>query len=341
MHSTRTTSHAERLEPPPRGSSALERTQYLLEGVEHQLSILRNKETEDSFAESLILIQKYELLTQEIYRERSRKSRSPYARLMIEDAFSKLTLNLVHLQSRESTKKRYSWFVGEYRSIWRRELSLFLFCLVVFFATCLIGWNTTIDQPLYASVMVPQVQLELVLDHTPWFERLQDNPLLGGLQIGFNNIMVSIRAFIGGLLLGVGGLIILAYNGIILGSIFGFCFVHDFHGELGNFVLTHGPLELSIIVAAAFTSLVYGQVFFSFSYRTFAQRFRDKGRDALILVIGILPWLVLAAFFEGFVSPFHFLNFQQKLILGNVLGLTFWIWTFWPNQALIEERNKS
>jgi len=314
----------------PPAASALERAQHLIGGVESKLQSIRQGSSDQPFADSIALIRSYELLTQEIYRQRANPRRSQYFRLLVEDAFSKLTLQLVHLQTRKESKKGYSWFVGEYRRIWRRELSLFIFCLIVFVACSLIGWHTTVEQPLYASVLVPQAQLEVILDHSPWFEELQKNPLLGGFQIGLNNIMVSVRAFIGGLLLGLGGLLILAFNGVFFGSIFGYCYVHDFHRELGNFVLTHGPLELSIIVAAAFTSLVYGQVFFSLSYRTLPRRIKSKGRDALILMLGITPWLVLAAFFEGFVSPYHFLNFQEKLILGSGLGLMFWLWTFWP-----------
>jgi uncharacterized membrane protein SpoIIM required for sporulation len=184
--------------------------------------------------------------------------------------------------------------------------------------------------------MVPQSLMEDVMDGRPWFARIQENPLLFGAMIGWNNIKVAINCFLGGAILGLGGLLMVCFNGIHLGSIFGFCAAKGFDDELTAFVLSHGVLELSIIVAAGAASLVYGRAFFMRPYREFPRRLSEGARDAGVMALGIIPWLVLAACFEAFVSPFDYLSVPAKLIAGLLLGGLFWGWTFWPERRRSE-----
>ena len=51
------------------------------------------------------------------------------------------------------------------------------------------------------------------------------------------------------------------------------------------------------------------------------------------MLLGIIPWLVLAASIEGFVSPFHYLSYGAKLSLGIIVAAAFWMWTLWPERA--------
>jgi uncharacterized membrane protein SpoIIM required for sporulation len=224
----------------------------------------------------------------------------------------------------------YADWIKEYRSIWRRHIELFLFCLLLFVVSCLVGWLIGVSQPFYVPLIIEQEFMEMIIDHDSWFARLQDNPLSGGLEIAFNNINVSIKAFILGALLGVGGLVLLCFNGIHFGVVFGYCMYRGFHRELLDFVLSHGFLELTIIIASVFSGLVLGRVFYLRPYSKFAERFRFAAREAGILALGIIPWLALAAVFEGFVSPFHYLSMELKMLVGMLLCLAFILWTFMP-----------
>src|SRR5690606_5238727 len=121
----------------------------------------------------------------------------------------------------------------------------------------------------YASVLIPQHLMENIIQNKAWFEDAGDTPLLTGLQIAANNIKVCITAFCLSAIVGVGGLYILCFNGIFFGVIMGVCHLYGFDKPLTEFVLSHGPLELSVIVASAFAGLVYGRVFFMRPYRKF------------------------------------------------------------------------
>ncbi|RYZ57724.1 MAG: stage II sporulation protein M, partial [Proteobacteria bacterium] len=134
----------------------------------------------------------------------------------------------------------------------------------------------------------------------------------------------------GGCIFGVVGVLLLIYNGIHFGSLFGYCYLYNFDKELLQFVLSHGPLELSIIVACAFGGMLVGQTLLSWPLKNISKRAPEAGATAMTVLTGILPWLILAAIFEAFISPSESISFTFKIISGLLLAIIFWSWTFWP-----------
>ena len=221
-------------------------------------------------------------------------------------------------------------FTERYRRVWRNNFSLFLYAVVMFIAALLVGYAFGATRPEFAPVLVPQQMMEVVLDREAWFERIAAAPFLFGLQIGINNISVALKTFAGGAVLGLGGVILLCYNGLAIGALIGFCSAHNFEEPISVFIITHGPLELTIIVAAGFFSMLYGRAFFMRPYRDFGTHISQGGREAFIGICGVTPWLILAAILEAFVSPFDYLSVPEKVTLGSLAALAFWTWTLWP-----------
>jgi len=279
---------------------------------------------------ALELLTGYDELTAELYRLRESLPSTHPQRVRLEDAAADLAYELLASSaSQDHAQSGYARWLVRYRAIWKRELPLLLFCAIFFLASAFVGFVTAIQSPEYVPVMVPQALMEDVMDGRPWFARIQENPLLFGAMIGLNNIKVAINCFLGGALLGLGGLLMVCFNGVSIGSVFGFCAAKGFDDELAAFVVSHGFLELSIIVAAGAASLVYGRTFFMRPFRDFPRRFGEGARDAGVMAVGIVPWLVVAACFEAFVSPFDYLSITAKLVAGLLLGGIFWGWTFW------------
>ena len=188
----------------------------------------------------------------------------------------------------------------------------------------------TTQHPEFVSVILPQSLIENILQKKAWFKELENSPLLGGMQIAVNNIGVSIRCFLGGALLGIGGMVLLIFNGVLFGAILGFCASHGFREALTTFVTGHGPLELSIIVAAAFSGFILGAAFYKRPVSLFRFRMAKAAVEARYMLMGILPWLILAASIESFVSPWDLIPFKMKFVLGLTCALAFWLWTFIP-----------
>lgn len=278
------------------------------------------------------LVASFERITGELCRLRKVKEQASGEIARLEDAVAEISNDLVGSLSFSGDRGLgYRAWVASYRSIWIEEFHLFVFALAFFGASLVIGWAIGAGSPELAQVVIPQGLLEDILDQRPWFERLQEGPLLGALQIGLNNVLVAVRCFFASALLGLGGWLLLGFNGLFFGAVLGFCRAQEFHTPLLNFVASHGPLELTIIIAATFAGFVYGKVFFMRPYSRFPDRMLRETKRAGVLCVGIIPWLLLAALFEGFVSPWGYLSFSQKLISGVVLAAAFWVWTFFPN----------
>jgi uncharacterized membrane protein SpoIIM required for sporulation len=126
---------------------------------------------------------------------------------------------------------------------------------------------------------------------------------LAASAIATNNIQVSLMAFAGGILLGTLTVYVLVFNGLMLGAILGYTHLYGLDGKLLAFMSPHGYLELTVIFIAGGAGL---RVAWGFIHPGLLGR-RDAlvqaGREAVLLLIGALPILLVAGMIEGFVSP--------------------------------------
>ena len=274
-------------------------------------------------------VRRFERLAGEAYAIRRRLPDTNEIRALSEDLLASVSQDLLFLE-RDNTPSSYEPFVNRYRRVWRKNLPLFAYCASLFLVSCIVGWTFSSVRPEYAPVLVPQPMMEAVLDQRAWFASIQESPLLAGFVIAANNIGVAVKTFAGGALLGLGGVLLLCYNGLAIGSLLGYCHAHGFAEPLRVFIIAHGPLELSIIVAAGFCSLLYGRAFFMRPYTDFKAHFRSGAHEACTVAFGAFPWLLLAATLEAFVSPFEGVPILLRVSLGTIAAIAFWAWTLWP-----------
>ena len=157
--------------------------------------------------------------------------------------------------------------------------------------------------------------------------------------IAANNIYVSLICFVSGIFLGIGPIFMLLRNGIMLGS-FQYYFFSKGLGAASVLVIwIHGTLEISAIVMAGAAGLVLGHgLLFPKTY-TRLQAFRNSAKDGTKIAIGIVPILVVAAFFEGFVTRYTKMPLWLSIsILGGSLMFIVWYVVIYPLQ--LNKRNQ-
>lgn len=274
-------------------------------------------------------VKRFEQMAGEVYLLRHRKPVDDPARSYGEDLLASFSQDLAFIEGRAPVFSKVP-FTERYRRVWRDNFTLFIYATTMFISALCVGFAFASMRPDYAPVLVPQVMMEAVLDRQAWFERILAAPLLSGLQIAINNISVALKTFAGGALLGLGGVLLLCYNGLVIGALLGYCSAHNFDEPLGVFIIAHGPLELTVIVAAGFLSMLYGRAFFMRPYREFPQHIQQGGKEAFIGICGVTPWLVLAAILEAFVSPYDYLPVSERIAVGCLAAVAFWTWTLWP-----------
>ncbi len=128
------------------------------------------------------------------------------------------------------------------------------------------------------------------------------DPLIMFLQIAFNNIFVSFRVFVMGLLWSVGTVYSLFYNGVMLGAFEYYFFSKGVGLSSILVVFIHGTLEISAIIIAGAAGLILGNSILFPSTYTRLQSIKRGAKDGMKIIIGLLPVFLVAAFFEGFVT---------------------------------------
>jgi uncharacterized membrane protein SpoIIM required for sporulation len=138
-----------------------------------------------------------------------------------------------------------------------------------------------------------------------------------------NNIQVALLSLAAGIAAGVGTVVVLLYNGLILGVVFGLTIENGQGAALVEQVASHGLLELSCIVVAAAAGLRVGEAILRPGRRRRSDALVDEARGAVETVLGTAPWLVLAGFVEGFVSP-RGIGWVAAVAVGAALAAVFW-----------------
>ena len=121
-------------------------------------------------------------------------------------------------------------------------------------------------------------------------------------QIFTNNIRVTFLAIAGGIFGGLGTAAVTIFNGGFIGAILGLTIENGQSGELLRLILPHGVLELSCIAIGATAGLRIGWALVDPGTLTRGESLRREARPAMELVLGTMPWLVLAGLVEGFVT---------------------------------------
>lgn len=204
----------------------------------------------------------------------------------------------------------------EYRSAWPYLVA----AAVLFFGPALAMGVAIVVSPAAAELVLSPLLLEEIKAGNTWFDIDLPKRSAAASFIMTNNIGVSFLAFSGGMLAGVGSAMALAYNGLHIGGVAGALIAYGLGDRLVGFVSPHGFLELSVIVIAGACGLMLGRAIVWADLRPRGQALAAAGSRAIRLLLGSIPFMVVAGVIEGFVSPAAF-PWPYKLAIGLTTAL--------------------
>ena len=225
-------------------------------------------------------------------------------------------------------------FPQAFRRTWRYTATAFgvflLFSSIAFFGT-----RHDPDFSEFAGIN-PFFREVVINNRTHWWEKLNDANQIGSTQIFTNNIRVTFYAFALGAIFGLGTLYILAFNGASFGAIIALTYRAGFGNDLLSFVVGHGVIELSCIFIAGGAGLLIGTALLMPGDLSRGDALKSRGMEAVRLIVGCVPLLVLAGIIEGFISP-QPISPVIKIGIGAMTGIALYSYLLLAGRALPAE----
>ncbi len=188
-----------------------------------------------------------------------------------------------------------------------RETWVFTFIAALFFILPALGSGVaTYLQPDAATLLLPPEAhrlIGIVEQKELWVDIPVEERPYTAMFIMRNNIQVSFLAFASGLTAGLLTLWVLFFNGLIIGTLTGLTAFHGIGFELWTFVIGHGVIELTIIFISGGSGLMLGWAILRPGLMRRRDALTQAARKAVYLLLGAVPWLVVAGTIAGFISP--------------------------------------
>jgi uncharacterized membrane protein SpoIIM required for sporulation len=251
----------------------------------------------------------------------------------------------IYQNKKEKYSRIFRFWKLELPLLFKKYHRIFLFTFIIFLTFVLIGvissWqNEDFIRTVLGNQYVDMTE-ENIAKGDPFGVYKDRNPFTMFIQIAFNNIKVSFYMFVAGFTLGIITTYLLWSNGLMLG-----CFQYMFFAKgLGMqsvmVIWIHGTLEISAIVIAATAGYILANgMLFPGTY-SWGVSFRRGAKDAVKVIVSLVPVFLLAAFFESYVTHLMSNSYDNQnnaalplwagiLILAGSLAFIVWYFIIYP-----------
>lgn len=228
-----------------------------------------------------------------------------------------------------------AWFTRDFPRVVRRHFqALLLSILVTLVGVAFGGFAVALDPEAKESVLP-----EMFADHLgDPAKRVAEEERASGRHAGghasfagflmVNNIKVSITCLALGMTFGLGTLVALFYNGVLLGLVAVDYVLAGYTVFLLGWLMPHGVIEIPAILLAGQGGLMLGKALVGWADRApLRTRLRAISGDLMTLIGGVAVLLVWAAIVESFVSQYHapVVPYWVKIAFGTLeLGVFVW-----------------
>jgi len=211
--------------------------------------------------------------------------------------------NIIYIGKGGSPLGVLLFFTRTYPQVFQRNFNYVLAAFIVFLAGGVAGLLATLYNPSFQLQVLGPTMVETIERHKMWTHSVVAIKPVAGSAIMTNNLSVTFMTFAMGITAGLGTLYMLFFNGLLLGVIGTACWLNQMSLQLWSFVVSHGVLELPAIFIAGGAGLRVAQGLLFPGLLSRKDSVQAAGAEAIQLLLGTIPMLVIAGILEAFLSP--------------------------------------
>lgn len=241
----------------------------------------------------------------------------------------------IYENQRESSNRIVQFFKYKLPLTIAKHHRVLLISFVLFVLFIAIGFFSAKNDPRFVRQLLGDNYVDMteqnIKDGNPFGVYGYGNEVLSFFYLFLNNIGVSLKEFAGGILLGIPTVYGLMINSIMVGAFEYFFFSHGLGTDSVLTIFIHGTLELSTFVISAASGLVLAKSWLFPGTLKRIDALKQGAKDGLIIAMSNFPMLIMAAFFEGFITRHtHMPVLLKLLIIGTSLTIIIGYFIVYP-----------
>jgi len=211
------------------------------------------------------------------------------------------------------------------------------YAFIIFMVAGIIGAVSVLHDQTFVRLIMGDGYVNMTLENikngNPTQVYSSMNEIQMFFQITWNNVLVSFKVFVYGVFASLGTGLFLFYNGLMVGTFVMFFYQESQLAQAFPVIMLHGTIELSSIVIAAAAGFTMGNsILFPGTYSRLTS-FKMGALKGLKIVMGLVPFFILAGFIESFITRYAFMPWIFKIIIiGASASFMIWYFILYPAQ---------
>lgn len=229
----------------------------------------------------------------------------------------------VHREIYKNKKEEKNRFI----TFWKEEVPAAIYdsrkpllvAFVIFILAGLIGAVSVMNDQTFVRLVLSDGYVNMTLENIKDGNPTRVYSSMGEIDMFFwitlNNIMVSFKVFVYGVFASLGTGYHLFSNGLMVGTFVAFFYQEQQLTQALPVIMLHGTIELTSIVIAGAAGFAMGNsILFPGTYSRLVS-FKMGTVRGLKIVMGLVPFFVMAGFIESFVTRYAFMHWSLKMII--------------------------
>ena len=235
----------------------------------------------------------------------------------------------VHLEIYKNKREDTNRFV----TFWKYELPEVIYdsrkplryALIIFLVSGVIGALSTIYDDTFVRLILGDGYVNMTLENieggnpTKVYSTWDEVNMF--FMITWNNVQVSFMVFVMGVFASIGTGYHLFSNGVMVGTFIAFFYQQEQLAHALPVLMLHGTIELSSIVIAGGAGFVMGNsLMFPKTYSRLTS-FKYGAVKGLKIIMGLVPFFILAGFIESFITRHAFMHWGLKTLVISLSAI--------------------